>query len=345
MNNKKVIKNLIWMVISTVLAVVTIRVVLKQNKDMSVDELLSLMSSSDRLFLVFAAVASLLYVWFEGIAIRSILKNAGHKRSRRNGLIYSTSDVYFSAITPSATGGQPASAFFMIRDGIPTGITTATLVLNLLMYNASIIVLGVISVIISPRGFMAFNGVSKFLIILGFVILSCLSLGFFILLKKERLIFKPVWAILTFLHRHKLIKDVDKKKAALIKVKNDYKMCASMISGRKRILVGAFIWNLLQRASQIMVPMFIYVALGGAKIRMASVFAKQCLITIGYNFIPIPGGMGVSDYLMVDGFNNMMMEHMAFNVELISRGFSFYICVFISGVITLIGYIAGRKNK
>jgi uncharacterized membrane protein YbhN (UPF0104 family) len=152
-------------------------------------------------------------------------------------------------------------------------------------------------------------------------------------------------AILTFLHRHKLVKDVDKKKAALIKVKNDYKMCASMISGRKRILIGAFIWNFLQRASQIMVPIFIYAALGGAKIRMASVFAKQCLITIGYNFIPIPGGMGVSDYLMVDGFNNMMMEHMAFNVELISRGFSFYICVLISGVITLIGYIAGRKNK
>ena len=68
-------------------------------------------------------------------------------------------------------------------------------------------------------------------------------------------------------------------------------------------------------------------------------------MTIGYNFIPIPGGMGISDYLMLDGFIKMMGENMAYNVELISRGMTFYICVFISGTITLIGYMVGRKRK
>ena len=82
--------------------------------------------------------------------------------------------------------------------------------------------------------------------------------------------------------------------------------------------------------------------MGGAKDLMTSVFSRQCLITIGYNFVPIPGGMGISDYLMIDGFCSIMEESVAYSVELISRGITFYICVTISGIITLVGYLIGK---
>ena len=91
--------------------------------------------------------------------------------------------------------------------------------------------------------------------------------------------------------------------------------------------------------------MLIFASLGGDKLKMAEVFSKQCLVTIGYNFIPISRGMGISDYLMIDGFSRLMGEQMAYAVEMISRGITFYICVSISGIITLIGYFAGRKGK
>jgi hypothetical protein len=55
--------------------------------------------------------------------------------------------------------------------------------------------------------------------------------------------------------------------------------------------------------------------------------------------------MGISDYLMIDGFLKTMSESMAYNVELISRGVTFYICVTISGIITLIGYMIGRDQN
>ncbi|MFR2128888.1 MAG: hypothetical protein ACLS4M_06675 [Eubacterium ventriosum] len=42
----------------------------------------------------------------------------GYKRPFRKCLVYSSSDIYFSAITPSATGGQPASAYFMMKDKV-----------------------------------------------------------------------------------------------------------------------------------------------------------------------------------------------------------------------------------
>ena len=343
--DRKINKNIIWTFVSLVLAILTIRVVLKTGKNISVSELIAVVGSSDKSFFLLGVTAAAMYVWFEGVAICSILRSTAYPQSSMKGLLYSTSDVYFSAITPSATGGQPASAFFMIRDGIPAGIATATLILNLMMYTLSILVLGIISVIISPYAFWGFSGFAGLLLCIGFAALSVLAFFFYILLKKEELIFKPLVKLITFLYDKKLIKEKDRKLARLEKTGNDYKACSMLISGRSRVLTGAFFWNFLQRASQIMVPMLIYASLGGDKAEMPVVFSKQCLITIGYNFIPVPGGMGISDYLMIDGFTKMMGEYMAYNVELISRGVTFYICVSISGIITLIGYMSGRKRK
>ena len=342
--NRSFSKNLIWTLVSLLLAILTIRLILRQNQDISVSQLIDILRLSDRPFFILAIVSAALFVWFEGVAICSILKYAGHLRSLKKGLLYSTSDIYFSAITPSATGGQPASAFFMTRDGIPMGIVTATLILNLMMYTLSIIVLGLLSVLISPKAFRDFGGISKIFIGIGFVGLSGLFLVFFILLKKEDLIFKPLSKLILFLYNRGLIKEKDKKLSRISKIGNDYKVCSALISGRKRVLFTAFLWNLIQRSCQLVVPMLIFASLGGEKIKMALVFSKQCLVTIGYNFVPIPGGMGISDYLMLDGFCQMMDRQMAYSVELISRGITFYICVSISGIITLIGFLCRRTN-
>ena len=342
---KSTMKTIMWALISAVLAFLTIKGVLDHNKDMSLSELWQIIKTSDVLFVVLAVVAAAMFVFLEGVAILEILRKSGYRRKLHQGLIYSTSDIYFSAITPSATGGQPASAFFMIRDGIPGGIVTATLILNLAMYTMSIVVLGLISICLSPASFLSFNTFSRVIITIGFVALFLLSGSFLVMLRNEKLIFGTIRRIINFMGSKKLLKNVDGKLKKINKHEEDYKCCADLISSSKRVLAAAFLWNFLQRASQILVPVMIYKALGGAASSMVEVFSKQCLITIGYNFVPIPGGMGISDYLMIDGFTDLMGMDMAINVELISRVISFYMCVLISGIITLVGYLAGRNRK
>jgi len=336
--NKKRKKNIIWALLSTVLAVLTVHYILKQNKDMSLGDLMDVIRSAKTIYLLLGALASALFVWFESVALQTILKYTKCPHGGWQTLLYSASDIYFSGITPSATGGQPASAFFMMRNGISGGMATAVLILNLMMYTFSIVFLGIGSILLKPNAFLEFGLAAKILIGMGFVGLTLLSVIFFILLKKEDLIFRPLSALIVFLCNKKILKGKEHKLKRMAKIREDYARCSALISGKKRILFGAFFWNLVQRACQMTVPMLVYVALGGQVGRMLLVYAKQCLVTIGYNFIPVPGGMGIADYLMVDGFSGMMGEQMAYNVELISRGLMFYICVAASGVLTLIGY-------
>lgn len=338
-------KKVIWAVVSLIIAIFTVMAVVSQSKSLSPADLLRALGDAKKLWLVLAVLLAAGFVWFEGTALRSILRSTGYKTKRSSAFLYSASDIYFSAITPSATGGQPASAFFMMRDGLPVGVTTAVLVLNLMMYTLAIVFMGLISIILCPGAFVDFGSVSKVLIIIGFVGLIFLSLLFLSILKRGEKVFILIAKFLRFLHRKKIIKNLDAKLSKLETMMHDYESCSEIIAGRKSVMLKAFFWNVVQRASQMAVPAVIYIALHGQGRFGFTVFAKQCLITIGFNFLPIPGGMGISDYMMVDGFTGIMGEDMAFQIEMLSRGITFYICVSICAVITLIGYLVGRKNQ
>ncbi|MBQ7149244.1 MAG: flippase-like domain-containing protein [Pseudobutyrivibrio sp.] len=343
--NKAQMKKVFWMLFSTALSILTVGTLLKQSETMSVETLIEKIGNADLRWIIIAMICSVGYVIFEAVALCSILKGLGHRKRINNGIIYSTADVYFSAITPSATGGQPASAFFMVRDGIPAGVASAALILNLMMYNASIVFLGVIAIIIAPTSFMGFKLSSKILIVLGFVGLSLLSLFFLSVLKASDKIFSTIRRFLNFLYAKKIVHKLEHKLEKLDKIEADYNNCSALISGKNKIMRKAFLWNVIQRASQIIVPTLVFISMGGSGRLSKLLFAKQCLITIGYNYVPIPGALGIADYLMIDGFSNLMTEGLAYELDMISRGLTFYICVALSGLITLFGYLKGRKKR
>ncbi|SCW55914.1 hypothetical protein SAMN02910456_01852 [Ruminococcaceae bacterium YRB3002] len=338
-------KKIFWSIFSLVLAGLTIWAVLSQSKGISIGEIVKSAADGNKYWLSCAIVSVALYIILEGVAICAILDGVGYKRSAARGLLYSTSDIYFSAITPSATGGQPASAYFMIADGIPAGIATATLVLNLMMYTISVVVLGIISLFINYRMFFEFRTISKVLIVAGFIILTLFSLFFLSILRRGDKVFGVLAGFLTFLHKKKMIRKLEPKLKKLEDTKTEYMECSNLVSGKTGVMVRAFIWNFLQRASQIAVPAFVYLTLGGEGSKALSIFASQCLVTIGFNCVPVPGAMGVADFLMVDGFTGLIGRDEAFRVDMMSRGLSFYICVALSGIITLVGYIILKRRK
>ena len=165
-------KNRLWSLIAFLLAALSIWAVARQTKDYSFEDFKRYISEGDPFWITMAVLCMIGFIVFEGMAILCVLKAFGHKRSFHKGIIYSAADIYFSAITPSATGGQPMCAFFMMADGVPAGVIAITLLLNLVMYTLSIMTIGIIALILRPAVFINFATPSKILIIIGYVILS-----------------------------------------------------------------------------------------------------------------------------------------------------------------------------
>ncbi|MBE6778712.1 MAG: flippase-like domain-containing protein [Ruminococcaceae bacterium] len=336
-------KQWLFMALFVVIAAVSVWAVMSQ--DFSPAEFGAYVKGASFPWLIMALVSMLGFILFEALALLVLCRAFGYRPRLWNGYIYSASDIYFSAITPSATGGQPASAYFMMKDGMSGMTVTATLIANLCMYTLSIIVIGLICLFGRFDIFLQYSLPSQVLIAVGFLMQVGLLLFFYMVLRREKLLHRMCSAVLRLLCRMRLLRRQEEKQQKLDAYMERYREDARAISGHTGAMVLCFLFNLLQRASQIAVTMFVYAATAGVSLwQAAELWFWQGYVVLGSNCIPIPGGMGVSDYLMLDGFRNMMTENQAVNLELLSRSFSFYSCVIICGISVFIQYCVVKKR-
>ncbi|MBE6574253.1 MAG: flippase-like domain-containing protein [Ruminococcaceae bacterium] len=332
--------NWLWSIVFIVIAALSVVAIISQSKSFSLSSYIEYILDASKPGLIAAVLSMLCFILFEGLALLILCRAFGYKPGLWKGYIYSAADIYFSAITPSATGGQPASAFFMMKDGMDSMLTTAALLVNLCMYTVSIVVIGILTFIFGLGLFAEYSIFSKILVLGGFIFQIGLIIFFAMLIANERLLHKISSAILRLLAKIKLIKKTDEKQKKLNAYMEEYRKYTEIISVHKKTLFFVFLFNFIQRIAQIAVTMFTYMATTGASIKDSfKVILLQAYTTIGSYCVPIPGGIGIADYLMFDGFGNIMSEAEAVKLQLLSRTLSFYFCVLLCGVSVLIQYI------
>lgn len=326
-----------------ILAAVTIYVVFK-GSGISLNELVKSIQGASAAGIVLAAFSMLGFIYFEGEALRVIVNHMGYPVKRSHGFMYSAADVYFSSITPSASGGQPASAFFMMKDRIPATSVMAALLLNLVMYTLAVVSLGVADFLLAPRLYLQFDIWGRILIVCGMAALLGLTILFYMLLRKQVIVRKIMKMLSSFLHKihcRRLAQKLEKKTAEALE---EYGQCVKLIFDSRKLLIKVYLLNLLQRLSQIFVTMISYMALHGDRKLLPRLFATQIYVVLGSNFVPVPGGVGITDYLMLNGYRQLMDKTAAYQLEILSRGLSFYVCIFISLITVAIGYLILRRR-
>ena len=198
--------------------------------------------------------------------------------------------------------------------------------------------------------FLSFSTFSQILIIFGIFAQIFLAAVFILLLKKEKVLHGICDKFLCLMAKLHIVRKLDKKRAKLTRWIASYKECAAAISGKRSMLIKALIFNVLQRASLISVTLFSFLAAGGEVSQIANVWVMQSMVVLGSNCVPIPGAMGVADYLMLDAFSIIMTAQAAVNLELLARSVSFYFCVALSGLSMIIRLVidkivSKRKSK
>lgn len=340
---KKSKKRFLWPVLFILIAAASVWALTAQSKDFTFVAFIKFLGTLDLKFVLLAFAAMMGFIIFEALAIRTISSSFGYKRALwRNGT-YSAADIYFSSITPSASGGQPASAIFMMHDKIPGPMVTVILIVNLIMYTFSIIAIGIVAFILDPSKFIHFSTFSRILIVVGCVAQVGIAMLFITLLRHGRIIQKTGNFFISLLAKIRIIRKPDEKKEKLKKSIIKYKGYVHQIRDKKWMLLRAFIYNFLQRFSLILVTVFVFLAANDSTAPV-EVGVAQTMVVLGSNTVPIPGAMGIADYLLLDCFGTNST-----NLVLLSRAISFYSCVIICGLTFFIRYafiqFKKRRNK
>ncbi|MBD5131033.1 MAG: flippase-like domain-containing protein [Clostridiales bacterium] len=344
--SKRAKKQIINITVVVVLIAVTLLVVFL-SQDINIHDIGRFLASCNPWYILAAFACMLGYIIFEAIGLHIIARKFGHKSKFRSSIAYSTSDLYYSAITPSASGGQPASAFYMVRDGMSGGTAGFTVLFNLVSYTCATIVIGLFALIARPSFFpLIGNWFAKLLIILGFVIQFLLLAFLLLCLFRSRIILGlGNWGV-RVLTKIKIIKKPDKWFAKVENVVTKYRSCRGVLKEHPILFFVALTLNTLQRASQTLIPCFVCYA-ADPTLGFLDMFCMQAYVLIGYNSIPLPGGTGAYEYLYPNVFGVCSID-MTFilSAMMVSRAISYYACMIVCGVYTLIYHLAGgRKSK
>ncbi len=338
------------MILFLLMMVFSIWAVVSRSESFSPSLLRETLRNADVKWLVAAVLGMVCNILFEGLAldilVKTLTKKEGEKPIRSHGILYSAADIYFSAITPSASAGQPASAYFMSRDGIPVAESAVILVLNMLFYIGALAIVGVLGFAIAPSIYYGLDTLAQTLVMIGFIILLGLCLVFVLILKKEQWIKKVAVKLVHLGKKLHLIRDVDGRIQKIESAIEQYKNCADLIFKNKPAMVVAFLLNLLQRLSLVSTTVLVYLAFGGSMANLPEVTAVSCLVLVGVYSLPVPGGMGVADFLLLSGLCQIEDIASTANLALFSRGISFYSCIALTIVILIVGYLCqNRKIK
>ncbi len=342
-------KNIWFSLLFVLIAVLCVWTITSLNKSFSFANFIDFIKNAQLIWIIIAIICLILYIIFEGMAVNTISRSFGYKTKFKNGFFYSSADLYFSAITPSATGGQPASAYFMIKDGMNAAAVTAILLFNLLTYTMALFIVSFITFLFSIPIFLKFSMISKIFIVVGFFVEILLITIFSCLLFKSKLLYSICKGTLKILAKIHLVSKPEEKIAKLEETMNKYHEYAKMLKTRKEVMLKALGYNVLQRVCLFLVTVFVFLgAYGISNVTIGnvlSVWSIQCMVTIGANFIPIPGAMGISDYLLLDGFSRLLNRAEASNLELLTRFLSFYSCAIICGIAVLIKFCLIKKRS
>lgn len=347
-SNKNIMTNkskIFWGFLFLCIAVLSIISIVSFQKSFSISLFLSFLGNANIGWLCLAVFSVFLFIVFEGLSLKCIYTSFGYKVKKGSSFVYSAADIYFSAITPSASGGQPASAYFMVKDGIPFSIVTLSLLYTLFFYSLSIIVVFLLSVFLFPHLFFQFNLLAKIIVISGFVIQLGLVFVFYCLLYKEQFLNNVCTFFLKLMVKLHLLRSGEEKLHKLNEMMMKYQEASFMIKGKRKLLWQVFFCNLFQRFSQIGVIAFVFLATGGSLKEVFSILGLQTFAVTGMYSAPIPGAIGVTDYLMIQGFEKLMPIEKAVNLELLSRGLSFYFCVLICGCVILGRYFVMKRSS
>lgn len=328
------------------LVTVTLVVLFVNHKELNFRTILEYFKDSNPVWIVAAFACMLLFIVFEGISIYLIARFFGYRPKVISAVAYSSADTFYSAITPTAAGGQPASVFYMARDGMSAGKASFAMLLNVIGYTAAIFAIGIAALCINPALFGGINTVfAKVLVILGAVIQAGL-LGLYIgCMFFGKAILKLGNGIITLLNKIRIIKNTEKWRSKIAEEVDKFSECRKILRDKPLVIITTLLFNILQRVAQTLIPCFVCLAID-PKVNFFDIFVLQAFVLFGYNSIPIPGGVGAYEYLFMNIYAQMFPGNKEFILLalMISRLFSYYFSMLVSGAFTLTYHMVRVKK-
>lgn len=290
-------------------------------------------------YLVPAGAGVVFFIWGESIIIHYMFRTLKIQESKWTCFLYSCVGFFFSAITPSATGGQPMQIYYMKKNKVPVPVSTLVLMIVTITYKFVLVAVGLF-VMFFQRGF-----VYKYLEGILPVFYFGVALNVVCCIAMSVLAFHPMLAkgimirCLTLLERMHILKHKPGRKDRLSASMDQYNATAAYLRSHGLVIINVLLLTFVQRFALFFVTWFVYKAFGLRGAYIYDVVMLQAVVSVSVDMLPLPGGMGISENLFLIIFKKTFTEGFLLPGMILSRGIAYYVQLLLSAGMTLFAHL------
>lgn len=339
LNKKKSIANTIFLVLIFALTLYSVF----HGEDLSA--VLDTIGQVNPWYLLPGVIGVIVFIWGESIIIWYMFRTLNIREKKRICFLYSCVGFFFSAVTPSASGGQPMQIYYMRKNKIPIPVATLVLMIVTITYKSVLVFIGVF-VTFFQRGF-----VHRYLegILPIFYLGVALNVG--CCLAMSVLAFHPKlakWIMmkgLKLLEKVRFLKHKEKRTKKLADSMEQYKATAAYFGTHKRVIFNVVLITFFQRFALFFVTWFVYKAFGLHGTSIYDVVMLQAVVSVSVDMLPLPGGMGISENLFLIIFKTVFIAGLLLPGMVLSRGIAYYVQLLFSATLTLYAHVRIGRDK
>ncbi len=267
----------------------------------------------------------LLFISCEALNISMITKVLGTKVPFGRCFGYSCIGFYFSSITPSASGGQPAQIFYMKKDKIPLTVSSITIFYIVYVYQIAMILFGCILAVWRSNAATMFVLKLKYLFLFGMIVNSMMVFILFLVMFSKKLVPSVTSFIIIKLERLPFFKKALVLQEKMENAINTYHEKTVLLKEHPVLFLKVLLVTIIQMAALNIVPALVYLAMNYPANRTLDLLTCQSLLTISVSAIPLPGAEGISQSGFLRVFDMFFKPDTIISAMLIQRTLSFYI--------------------
>lgn len=308
------------------------------------EEVFDMLRNMNPLFFGLGVLVTVLVQLTIGLTLTLLTKISNPHYRLKDGFVNALVASLFHGITPSASGGQFAQIYVYRKQKVDISDAASVLWMDFIIYQATMIAVVFCLLLIRLAYFKKYFSNLLILVILGFLINSCVVVGLFALVK-----FPKVYTWVTTrgieigvkLH---LIKNREKVLANIDGQLKRFDSEATKLQQHRKVIVQVVICNIFRLLLYYSIPYFCFLALGiNVDIKvLIDIIAMSSFVSMINAFIPIPGASGGTEATFVLMFSSMFGIVNASSSMLLWRILSYYL-VLIFGMIAF-GYIKLKRE-
>ena len=323
-SKKNQIKSVLFVVI---LMTVTIIVILKEY---SMAELIRVTKSIHPYYLIAGISMMILYVGCQAMNFYIILNTLKVPVKYRYCIEYAYVGNYFGAITPGASGAQPAQLYYMNKDNIHVDISAITVLSMVISSQIVILLTGGVLATLRFSHVVGYDRWLRYLMIAGGIVILFLTLLVFALMFMKGAIPFLFQILLKIGTKVRLIKNPKVLAAKFEAGILSYREKAKMLRRHPELIVKVFAVTMLQWFAYYMVTYLVYLSFGHREYGLFDLITGQSMISLAVAAVPLPGSVGIAENAYLHIFGQFYTPEELPSAMILSRLINFYLPLFIS---------------